>query len=319
MSGARIIFAGTPPFAAAHLEALLASGIEPVAVYSQPDRPKGRGHRLTPSAVSEVARSHGLVLRTPATLRDEAELGALEALGADLMVVVAYGLILPKRALEACRLGAVNVHGSLLPRWRGAAPIQRALLAGEARTGVTVMRLAEELDAGDMIATRELDISPTDTSGTLLGRLAPLGCEALLAALPGILDGTAPLTPQDPALATYAHKIGKAEAQCDFRETDRQVDLMVRGYSPWPLAQCSVGGLRLKLLAGRPLGGEATAAPGTITALTREGIEVACKAGRYLVVTLQAPGKGPMNAADFARGRQDLIHTGVRFDELQQG
>ena len=236
----RIIFAGTPDFAAVHLKALLEANFEIVAVYTPPDRPAGRGHKLTPSPVKSLALEHNLPVFTPVNFKDEADIAAWESHQADLAIVVAYGLILPERVLNAPRLGCINVHGSLLPKWRGAAPIQRALLSGDPITGVTIMQIVKALDAGAMLVKRELTIAPEDTSGTLFERLATLGASALVDSLPAILEQKISPEPQDEAQVTYAQKLTKDECPLDFTKSAAELALQVRGLNPWPVATCSL-------------------------------------------------------------------------------
>ena len=228
----RIVFAGTPDFAAAHLQALLQAGLNIVAVYSQPDRPAGRGHKLTPSAVKQLAVQHELPVYQPQTLRAPEAQAELAALQPDLLVVVAYGLILPQAVLDIPRLGCINSHASLLPRWRGAAPIQRAIEAGDAETGVTVMQMEAGLDTGPMLLKTQTPILPEDTGGSLHDRLAELGPPAVLQAIAGLAAGTLQGEVQDDSLATYAHKLGKADARIDWSRPASELALMIRAFNP---------------------------------------------------------------------------------------
>jgi methionyl-tRNA formyltransferase len=297
----RIIFAGTPEFSVPPLLALLGSGHRVAAVYTQPDRPAGRGRRLTSSPVKEVAQAHGLPLYQPESLRDRGVQGQLAALAADLMVVVAYGLILPRPVLAAPRLGCVNIHASLLPRWRGAAPIQRALLAGDPETGITIMQMEAGLDTGPMIHRRRCPILAGDTGGSLHDRLAPLGAQALLEALPAIAGGAPPLEPQDGALATYAHKLSKAEALIDWQRPALDLERQVRAFLPWPVAQARYAGMVLRIWGAETRPG--TAAPGAVVAAGKEGIDVGTGEGLLRITRLQLPGKRVTEAADLVNAR----------------
>jgi methionyl-tRNA formyltransferase len=295
----RIVFAGTPEFSVPPLEALIAAGYPIVAVYTQPDRPAGRGRKLTPSPVKATALAHGLLVRQPVNFRAEEDLAALEALRADLMIVVAYGLLLPQRVLDAPRLGCVNIHASLLPRWRGAAPIQRAILAGDAMTGITIMQMEAGLDTGPMLHVRALPIAPDETGGSLHDRLSPLGAEALLEVLPRIADGTATACAQDDAGATYARKLAKAEARIDWSRPAVEIERQVRAFNPWPVAETVLAGEALRLWSARAIAGTPAAPPGTVIGAGREGIDVATGSGVLRLLAIQPPGRRAMTAADY--------------------
>ncbi|MBQ9273350.1 MAG: methionyl-tRNA formyltransferase [Succinivibrio sp.] len=319
----RLIFAGTPPFAAAHLQGLLDLGLRPVAVYTQPDRPAGRGKHLTPSAVKTLAAAQELEVRTPLDFKDPKEVAALAELQADLMVVVAYGLILPEAVLQAPRLGAINVHASLLPLYRGAAPIQRALLEGQPHTGVSIMQLESRLDAGPVFARRSLPISSEDTSQSLFDKLQNLGVQLLKETLEPILSGELKARAQDESAATYAAKFDKTLAPLDFTHDSRSLDLQIRATIPWPVATATLEGITYKIFKARPLGEDelvqrehsyAAAAPGTILGVQDEGLWVRCGQGALALEILQAPGKKPLNAAVAARTQAQRFAQGKRFD-----
>ncbi|APZ44376.1 methionyl-tRNA formyltransferase [Acidihalobacter ferrooxydans] len=299
----KIVYAGTPEFAVPGLQALAQAGHAVVAVYTQPDRPAGRGRKLRPSPVKEAAQGLGIEVRQPASLRTADAQAALRALGPDLMVVAAYGLILPPAVLETPRLGCVNIHASLLPRWRGAAPIQRALLAGDRETGVTIMQMDAGLDTGAMLAHRTTPITPEDTAGTVHDRLAALGAQALLDVLPGLAAGALPGVPQDAAQATYARKLTKDEAMIDWTQPAAQIARQVQAFNPWPVAETRWRGAPLKVLEARALPGAVEASPGTPSQATREGIDIATGEGVLRVLRLQLAGRKAQTAAEFINGR----------------
>lgn len=298
-----IIYAGTPEFAVSALRALVDAGHCVVAVYTQPDRPAGRGRKLRPSPVKEAATSLGIEVRQPKSLRDAEAQAALRALAPDLMVVAAYGLILPAEVLAIPRLGCVNIHASLLPRWRGAAPIQRALLDGDAQTGVTIMQMDEGLDTGAMLARSETPITLEDTAGSVHDRLAELGAQALLEVLPGLDAGTLKGVPQDASQATYARKLSKDEAAVDWSLSAAQIARQIQAFNPWPVAETRFHGEPLKLLEARVLDQTDAAAPGTPLAEAREGIDIATGSGVLRVLRLQVAGRRAQSAAEFINGR----------------
>jgi methionyl-tRNA formyltransferase len=294
----RIVFAGTPDFSVPPLRALLASPHRVVGVYTQPDRPAGRGRKLTPSPVKAEAVAANIPVFQPATLKDADAQRQLAALEPDLMVVVAYGLLLPQAVLDIPRLGCVNIHASLLPRWRGAAPIQRAILAGDAETGVGIMRMEAGLDTGPVFLEKRLPIELDDTAGSLHDKLAKLGAEALMAALPGIADGGLVPATQDDSQASYAKKLDKAEANIDWTRPAARIARQVHAFNPWPVAQTRFEDAVLRIWNAKPVKGEA-GAPGMVMAANRSGIDVATGDGLLRVTRLQMPGKKPVSAADF--------------------
>lgn len=299
----RIVFAGTPEFSVPPLRALLDSAHEVVAVYSQPDRPAGRGRRLTASPVKEVAMEAGVPVYQPVNFRSEGDLAALRGLDADLMVVVAYGLLLPVPVLDAPRLGCINIHASILPRWRGAAPIQRAIQAGDQETGVTIMRMEEGLDTGPVFLIKRLRVGPEETGGSLHGRLSHLGAEALMEALPGIALGTLQPVPQNDEDSSYARKLDKKEAGIDWLRPAPEIARQVRAFNPWPVAHAGYENANLRIWEAKAIDGTA-GEPGTVMAASRDGIDVSTGEGLLRISKLQMPGKRAMSAADFINANQ---------------
>ncbi len=304
---ARIVFAGSPAFAVPALECLAATRHQVVAVLTQPDRPAGRGRTLQASAVKQRALALGLPLLQPASLkRDPASHEALRALAPDLLVVVAYGLLLPRAVLDIPRCGCVNLHASLLPRWRGAAPIQAAVLAGDTRTGVALMRLEEGLDTGPVAAVRELAIGARDTAGDLHDRLAVLGTQLLASELEAILAGRAVFTAQAADGACYAPKLDKANARVDWSEPAVVLDRRIRAFNPWPVAETQLDGAQLRLWRAEPLaaGAPGAAGPGSVVAAGAAGVDVQTGDGVLRLLEVQLAGRQRLPAGEFARGRK---------------
>jgi methionyl-tRNA formyltransferase len=298
----RIVYFGTPAFAVPTLEALLASRHQVVGVVTQPDRPRGRGQAVTASPVKEAAIRAGVPVLQPTALRSEETLDAVRALGADLGVVAAYGRLLPQALLDVPRLGLINVHASLLPRWRGAAPIHRAIIAGDATTGVTIMRVVLALDAGPMLARVETPIEAEETSATLEPRLADLGGRLLVEVADRLADGPVDEVPQDAQAVTYAAKLDRAESTVDWSQSAVTVARLVRGLQPWPLVVITVGGRRLALLAATAEVATTTAAPGTIVDLRDGTIGIAAGEGIVRVHQVKPEGRRAMPTRDFLNG-----------------
>ncbi|MGF1526891.1 MAG: methionyl-tRNA formyltransferase [Candidatus Competibacterales bacterium] len=301
----RVVFAGTPAFAVASLEALLDAEYAVVGVYTQPDRPAGRGRRLMASPVKQRAQVAGIPVYQPATLRDPEARAQLAALAPQVMVVAAYGLILPKAVLAIPPGGCINVHASLLPRWRGAAPIQRALLAGDSHTGVSIMLMTPGLDEGPVLGEYPLPIPPGTTGGELHDRLATLGGEALMAELPGWLAGTTTPVPQDAAAACYAPKLTKAEAHLDWCQSAKALERQILAFNPWPVAQTRVQGevLRVWQAAVEPALDPHGAPPGQVIQEDGGGVVVAAGEGALRLSVIQWPGRRPVAAAEASHAR----------------
>jgi methionyl-tRNA formyltransferase len=306
MPSLRIVFAGTPEFSVPALQALHDAGHVIVAVYTQPDRPAGRGRAMAASAVKARAIALGLTVMQPASLKTAEAQASLAACAPDLMVVVAYGLLLPQAVLDIPRLGCLNIHASLLPRWRGAAPIQRAILAGDEHTGVSIMQMEAGLDTGPELLRRALAIGARETGGELHDRLAPLGAEAIVAAVQGVADGSLHATPQPPTGATYAAKIRKEEARIDWSQSALAIDRQVRAFNPWPVAETVLGDEQVRLWEVSPLpSGPADAAktPGVVVKATAGQLIVQTGDGLLELVTLQFPGRKPLPARDILNSR----------------
>lgn len=304
-----LIFAGTPEFAAIQLQALLGSRHRVIACYTQPDRPAGRGRKLTPSPVKALAQEHGIPVYQPVNFKNADDVAQLQALNADLMVVVAYGLILPQVVLDIPRLGCINSHASLLPRWRGAAPIQRAVEAGDADSGVTVMQMEAGLDTGPMLLKVSTPIAAEDTGGSLHDRLASLGPQAVIQAIAGLAAGTLKGEVQDDSLATYAHKLNKDEARLDWSRPAVELERLVRAFHPWPICHSTLAGDALKVHAAEL--GEGSGAAGTILAADKSGLTVACGVGTLRLTRLQLPGGKALAFSDLYNSRREQFAPGL--------
>ena len=303
----RILFAGTPEFAAIHLQALINSEHEVIGVYTQPDRPAGRGKKLQPSPVKQVALDNGLPVYQPLNFKDAADVEQLKSLNADVMVVVAYGLILPQSVLDAPKHGCLNVHASLLPRWRGAAPIQRCIEAGDKLTGITIMQMDKGLDTGDMLSKVTTGILADDTGGTLHDRLAEMGPGALLSTLAQLEAGALNPEKQNDALANYAHKLLKEEALIQWQQPADEIALRVRAFNPFPMAYTLLGDERIRVLMAEALEKTTHLLPGTIVTVSAQGLDVACGDGVLRITQVQLPGKKAMAIADVINGQPQLF------------
>ncbi|WMS94532.1 methionyl-tRNA formyltransferase [Pseudoalteromonas sp. HL-AS2] len=313
----RIIFAGTPDFAARHLQALIQSEHQIVGVYSQPDRPAGRGKKLKASEVKELALEHNLPVFQPQSLKTEDALNELTSLNADIMIVVAYGLILPKAILDAPRLGCLNVHGSILPRWRGAAPIQRAIWAGDEQTGVTIMQMNEGLDTGDMLHISRCPISATETSASLYTKLADLGPGALIDTINNLANGKITPEPQNDAAANYAKKLSKDEANIDWSMSAAQIERNIRAFNPWPVCFTQMGGQPVKIYQAHVVEQSSNQPDnnGRVLSSDKNGVIVGCGEHALCITQLQPQGKKPMAINDFLNGRSDWVTPGTILGE----
>lgn len=306
----KIIFAGTPDFAARHLDALIASEHQIVGVFTQPDRPAGRGNKLTPGPVKVLAQTHDIPVFQPKSLRPEENQQQVADLQADVMVVVAYGLILPQAVLAMPRLGCINVHGSLLPRWRGAAPIQRALWAGDSETGVTIMQMDVGLDTGDMLYKLACPITPEDTSASLYDRLAELGPEGLLVTLAQLAAGQAQPIKQNESQVTYAEKLSKEEARLDWSLSAAQLERCIRAFNPWPVSYFLIEDQPVKVWQASVLP-HTDARPGEILQADKQGIQVATSQGVLNLELLQPAGKKAMSVQDLLNSRREWFTPGA--------
>lgn len=305
----RIIFAGTPDFAARHLSALIDSHHEVIGVYTQPDRPAGRGKKLTASPVKELALEHNIPVFQPENFKTDEAKQELADQNADLMVVVAYGLLLPQAVLDTPKLGCINVHGSILPRWRGAAPIQRSIWAGDAETGVTIMQMDIGLDTGDMLSIATLPIEATDTSASMYNKLAELGPVALVDCLSTIANGTAVAQKQNDELANYAKKLSKEEAKIDWTMDADAIERCVRAFNPWPMSHFSVEDKAIKVWQSRVETYTGNATPGTIIQADKTGIYVATGSNAIVFEQLQVPGKKAMGVQDILNSRKEWFEV----------
>ncbi|MGJ3351822.1 methionyl-tRNA formyltransferase [Morganella sp. Je.2.23] len=306
----RIIFAGTPDFAARHLDALIQSEHNVVGVLTMPDRPAGRGKKITAGPVKELAQQHDIPVFQPSTLRKEENHQWIRDQQADIMIVVAYGMILPQAVLDIPRLGCLNVHGSLLPAWRGAAPIQRALWAGDAKTGVTIMQMDAGLDTGDMLYKAECDITSEDTSASLYEKLAGIGPQALLHTLSLVCQNALRPEKQDDTLVTYAEKLSKEEARLDWSLSAAQLDRCIRAFNPWPISYMVIDEQPVKVWQATVIAEQTSATPGTVIRADKSGIQVATADGILNITQLQPAGKKPMSATDILNSRKEWFTPG---------
>lgn len=309
----RIVFAGTPDFAARHLAALLSSEHEVIAVYTQPDRPAGRGKKLTASPVKQIAVEHDIAVYQPENFKSDQAKQQLAELNADLMVVVAYGLLLPQAVLDTPKLGCINVHGSILPRWRGAAPIQRSIWAGDSETGITIMQMDIGLDTGDMLKIATLPIEATDTSASMYGKLAELGPQALVDCIADIASDKAIATKQDDALANYAKKLSKEEAKIDWSMDAAFIERCVRAFNPWPMSHFDVAENTIKVWQSRVEAQTSNQPVGTIVKADKSGIYVATGNGLLVLEQLQVPGKKALPVQDILNARASWFEVGTQL------
>lgn len=309
----KIIFAGTPEFAAVALQALINDGNNIVAVYTQPDRPAGRGRKLTASPVKQLALAHNIPVEQPETLKDETAIQQLKSYKADVMIVAAYGLLLPKTVLEIPALGCINIHASLLPRWRGAAPIQRAILAGDKETGITIMQMDVGLDTGDMLLKMTTPISDDDNAATLHDRLAQMGGQAIVKTISLLNKIKFIPEKQDKSTASYAKKLEKKEAWIDWSQNAEQIHRQIRAFNPWPIAQTMLDEKTVRILDSVLLEKNSDKQPGTIINKDKDGIDVTCGKGALRLLKCQLPNSKPMQIRDLLNGHPELFAVGSVF------
>jgi len=310
----RIVFAGTPDFAATALKALLEAGYNLVGVYSQPDRPAGRGRKLMPSPVKQVALDAGIPVFQPVSLKSEDAQQELAALKPDVMIVAAYGLILPKAVLDIPTHGCLNIHASLLPRWRGAAPIQRSIAAGDAETGITIMQMDEGLDTGDMLLKTGTPIHADDTGGSLHDRLADMGGKAIVEALVQLANSELAPEPQNDADANYAHKLSKEEGHIDWSRSAIEIERLIRAFNPWPGTFTDLGEQRIRLHQASALDQSSDKLPGTVISRERDGAEVACGNGTLTITSVQLPGSKAQSISDLINGGKQVLLPGQELN-----
>ena len=313
MKKLKLIFAGTPEFAAVALRALFEAGQQIVAVYTQPDRPAGRGRKLTPSPVKAVALAHQIAVQQPVNFKESVTVETLAAYQADLMIVAAYGLLLPVAVLNTPRLGCMNIHASLLPRWRGAAPIQRAILAGDKETGITIMQMNAGLDTGDMLLKKSIPIHEQDTALTLHDRLAVLGADAMLETLQLQAQDKLTPQPQNETDATYASKLHKDEAWINWHNDAAQIHRQIRAFNPWPMAQSQYGEQIIRIHAAQCITSSGDGQAGEVLAYDKTGLLIGCQPGHLRVTKCQLPGARAMQIADLYNGHPGLFDIGTCF------
>lgn len=315
----KIVFAGTPEFAAEALTALVNSEHHVIAVYTQPDRPAGRGRKLKASPVKEVAEQQAIPVFQPQTLKNEDDQQQLRELNPDVMIVAAYGLLLPQSVLDIPKMGCLNIHASLLPRWRGAAPIQRAILAGDTESGITIMQMNAGLDTGDILSMTTCPIETNETGGSLHDKLATIGASSLLSTLDNLLAGNITPVKQDDSQATYAHKLDKQEARLNWNQSAIQLDRQIRAFNPWPVAFFMVDDQSVRVWNAEVIyetqasSIDTSSKPGTVLRADKKGIEIACGENTLRLLQLQPPGKKAMDVSSFLNGRSDWLTQGKQL------